>query len=404
MRPLEGVRVVELATWVAAPTCGAILAECGAQVVKVERMETQGDGMRGWSVSDEGAPSPTYNFLFDQANRNKRSVALNLRTPGGREALFRLLEGADVFLTNLTSPSLERLGLDPASLRERFPALVYAYLTGYGLKGPDRHRPGFDVLAYWARSGMQGVHGEPDAPPPLPHGSLGDFTSAVFLFAGILLALRERERTGRGRLVDVSLYHAGLWVLSQDHLAYFYTGRTVPRFSRHRPPNPLNNTYLCADGKWLQLCLFQSDRYWPGLCRALGLTGLLDDPRFSTLEGRRRHSAQLVEILDSVFITRPRGEWARRLDAEGVLWGPVHSVEEACHDPQAEDNGYFVEAPHPDLGTVRQVAIPFRLEGEPFRPYAPAPEFGQHTEEVLLEVGYTWDDLGRLKEEGAILA
>jgi len=384
VRPLEGYRVVELGIWVAAPAAAAIMADWGADVVKVEAPGGDPNRYTLKHVGQEVDSAPP----FETDNRGKRGVVLDLRTDEGLRALDRLLERADVFVTNLRPGALERLGLDPGKLLARHPRLVVGTLTGYGWRGAERDRAGYDVSAFWARPGIAAMLNPIGEPPPGIRPGLGDRAAAANLVAGVLAALLRRTRTGEGSVVDVSLLRSGTYAIGNDlALQNFFgkRGRTRPR-TEHE--SPLYNSYQAGDGRWLWLVGLEGDRHWPGVVKALGRPDLGADARFATARARRGHVAALIAAFDEEFARRPLAEWAARLDAEGVWWAPVQTLAEACADPQAEAVGAFVE--QPGMGTdrpLRTVATPVDFWGVDGAPRSGAPELGQHTEEVLRELG-----------------
>ncbi|MCX6021518.1 MAG: CoA transferase [Chloroflexi bacterium] len=399
--PLDGIRVLEVANWLAVPAAGALMADMGASVTKVEPL--QGDPWRNFQLKSLGM---TYEFpgnvSFEVDNRGKRSVALNLERPEAGAAVLRMAQDADVFITNLVPGRRERYGLTYEAVAARNPRVIYLGFSGYGAQGPDRDRLGFDYAAYWARSGIMSLVGEPDGAPALQRTGMGDHTTAPLLLAGVLAALFERERTGKGQEVSGSLLSTGLWVLSSDIQAALVARQKPRRVPRTHAPNPIWNTYQAGDGKWFLLVMPTPDPYWPRLCAAVGRADLADDPRYATLEGRMADCAALVAALDAAFATATRDEWAARLDAHGVIWAPAQDLEEVMADPQIRANGYFTEIDHPVLGTMETVNTPIQFSESKVGPRGPAPEVGQHTEEALLEAGYSWDDIGRLRHAGAI--
>jgi crotonobetainyl-CoA:carnitine CoA-transferase CaiB-like acyl-CoA transferase len=395
--PLTGVRVVEVGIWVAGPAAAGILADWGADVIKIE--PPSGDPLRGMG---NPARRRDVNPPFELDNRGKRSVALNLADPEGYRIARRLIDGADVFVTNLLPGAVERLRLTEADLRAANPGLVYCRITGYGATGADRDRPGFDGTAFWARPGLMATMAEPGQGPPSPRNAVGDHFTAVAAAAAVCAALLARTRTGVGQLVDTSLYRTGVYAMSWDISMQLRVGAIVPQLGRRAVNNPLVNTYCAGDGRWFYLVNLQADRYWPGLCRAIGREDLAADPRFADLAARRQHAAELVDILDAVFATRGRDEWGAALDREGVIWAPVQSLEEVIADPQAVEAGAWVEVPDGAGGSVRMVAPPAGFSGTPAQPSGPPPEPGQHTEAVLLELGYSWEQIAALKQQGAI--
>ena len=398
--PLDGVRVLEVANWIAAPAGAALLADMGADVIKVE--VPTGDPWRGFRLSSAGyAGDFPVNYGFEADNRGKRGMTVNLDSPDGRAVIQRLAGHVDVLLTNLVPARAERFGISYAALAAGNPRLVFAHFTGYGMHGPERDRLGFDYAAFWARSGIMGLVGEEDN-PPLQRPAMGDHTNAVVVACGIIAALYERERSGRGQELHFSLLNSGLWVLGTDVQAALIARNNPTRHDRTAPPNPIWNTYRCADGRWLLLVMPQPDPYWPKVCAAIERSELIDDPRFDSLETRRRNSRELVGILEDAFAAAPRDEWGRRLDAHGVIWAAIQSMTEVIEDPQARANGYYTTVDHPSLGPFETVDAPFRFGRSRVTARGPAPELGQHTEEVLLEFGYSWEEIAALRERGAL--
>ena len=386
---LRGYRVAEIGVWVAGPSAGGILADWGADVVKVE--PPAGDPFRGLFRSLGYDPDlPAAPFALD--NRGKRSVVLDLRDAEAREALERLLAESDVFLSNLRPDALARLDLDPESLTARHPRIVYASVTGYGLTGPDRDRPGYDVGAFWARTGIARQLVPPDLPPPGIRGGLGDHVTGMTAVAGILAALLERERTNKGRIVEISLHRTGLYCLGWDLGIQLSLGKVAPASPRHRNPTPLVNSYQAGDGAWFFLIGLEADRHWPGVCRAAGLAELIDDERFGNASNRIRNREALIAIFDETFATRPLSDWAERFDAEDVWWSPVLAPADVVDDPQAHAAGAFVDVDDGKGGTFRAVATPIHFHGDPLERTGPVPQLGEHTAEVLAELGY--DDAG----------
>ena len=399
---LEGVKIVELAIWAAGPAGGGIMADWGAEVIKIEDPEG-GDPFRGFLSLGVGAVSASaINGSFDSDNRNKKSVAIDVRTKEGQEIAYRLMKDADVFLTNFRPAAIERYGMSYAKLKALNPRLVYVWVTGYGPVGPEKDRAAFDYAGFWARSGIMATIGEPDAPPPGQRPGMGDHTTSIAVVAATTGALFARERTGVGQEVWVSLYRTGLWVDSMDVQTALLNRQNVPRLSRTQMGNPLFNAYRAKDDKWFQLVNLQSDRHWPGFCKAVGRPDLIADPRFSDAAARRENGPALIAIMDEALATKTRAEWATLLDAEEVFWAPIQTVEDVIHDPQARANGSFVEVDHPTGQRIEMIATPIDFRSTPAQTLTAAPEVGQHTEEILLAAGYSWDDLARLREQGVI--
>jgi crotonobetainyl-CoA:carnitine CoA-transferase CaiB-like acyl-CoA transferase len=395
---LEGIRVVELATFVAAPSGGALLADLGAEVIKVEPPE--GDFYRsslpryGGYQSDFPEAPP-----FHMDNRGKRSLALDLTRVEARDALLRVVDRADVFLTNMLPERRRRFGLDPESLLARRPGLIYASLTGYGSGGPEADRPAFDYAAYWARTGMMDLMREPASVPAYQRPGLGDHAAGLSLVAGILAALRTRDRTGQGQVVDVSLLQIGLYVQGNDLAQALVARQTPPRHDRTRPRNPLWNQYRAKDGRWLFLVMLQSERYWPELCKAIGRPDLLDDARFAGPVERYRNSQALVGVLDQVFAARTLAEWEPLLDAHALIWSPVREMSEVFDDPQVRAMGYFRTVESPTAGRFETMGPPFALSHTPLAANLPAPALGADSRAVLADAGLDDEQIRKILGE-----
>ena len=384
MRPLAGVRVVELGIWVAAPAAAAMLADWGADVVKVE--QPGGDPNRHTlrHVGHDADAEPP----FELDNRGKRSVVLDLREQAGQDALDRLLGWADVFLTNLRPGALERLGLDPGSLRSRYRRLIIGTLTGYGWAGPERDRAGYDVSAFWARTGIAAMLNPAGDPPPGIRPGMGDRMAAANLVAGVLAALHYRERTGDGGVVDVCLLRSGIYAAGNDLALQQYFGKRGRTRPRTEHESPLYNCYRAADGRWFWLVALEGSRHWPGLVRALDRPDLAADERFATGPARRANGKTLIALLDQEFGRHDLAEWARRFERWDVWWAPVQTLAEVVTDPQAAAIGAFIDQPGmAGAPPIRTVASPVRFWDEADPQPGPAPALGEHTSQVLGELG-----------------
>jgi crotonobetainyl-CoA:carnitine CoA-transferase CaiB-like acyl-CoA transferase len=381
MSILQGTRVVELGVWVAGPGAGGVLADWGADVVKIEAPE--GDPMRRVFalIAGHGQPqSPP----FDLDNRGKRSVVLDLRDPAGREQAEQIVAGADVFLTNLRPDAVERLGLGPSALLGTHPRLVYASVSGYGMEGPDVNRPSYDVGAFWARSGIASTLTPEDAPPSDIRAGMGDHMTAMTAVAGICAALLQRERTGRGQLVETSLLRNGVWCMGWDLGIQLRFGKLAPTLPRTEAMNPLINPYRAGDGRWFWLLGLETERHWPALLRALGRPELGVDDRFGDGRARRKHGRELVAVLDELFAAGDRAHWTDRFDAEGVWWAPVATPEEVLEDEQLLATGGIVDVPGGDGAPPhRAIATPVRFSAADVGPAGPVPALGEHSDEVL---------------------
>ncbi|MBM3139408.1 MAG: CoA transferase [Chloroflexi bacterium] len=395
--PLEGVRAVELAVWVAGPAAGGILADWGADVVKLEPLG--GDPFRGLGamLGGGGMPPP-----FELDNRGKRSIALDLASEEGRAIAHALARRADVFLTNQRPAGVARLGLDYESLRAVNPRLVYAHVSAYGLGHEDADRAAFDVGAYWARGGIASLLRSSSGELPMQRGGFGDHATGANAAGAIAAALYARERTGEGQFVTTSLLRTAVYQLGWDLNTALRTGVVPQPGDRRAFLNPLINCYEVREGRWIWLLMLQGDRHWPDFCRAVQREQWRDDPRFETLLARAQHAGALVLLIEAVLGTRTLEEWAPIFDAHDVWWAPVQDVAQLLADPVAELAGAWRELPVADGAPLRTVATPADFTGTPWEIRAGAPELGQQTEEVLLELGYDWDRIAALKERGVI--
>jgi crotonobetainyl-CoA:carnitine CoA-transferase CaiB-like acyl-CoA transferase len=396
-----GVRVVELAQWVFVPVAGALLADWGADVVRIERVE--GDAYRALATQGIGTDRGGVNLSVALANRGKRSIVLDLQTEPGRRVLEELLDSADVFLTNVRPGALERLGLDDESVRQRHPSLVYARGHGFGVRGPDADQPGYDGSAFWARGGLAHVLTPPERENPIgQRGAMGDRNGAMALAFGIAAALLKRGRTGEGSVVDVSLLATAMWTISSDVLAALNGGAVMPAPADHGPtPNPLIRAYQTSDGRHVQLMFLQADRYWSEFCELIGREDLRDDPRFADMGVRKQNEDACVAALEEAFAQRTFAEWKELLARLDAPWAPVQSVQEIPDDPQVVANGYVGQVDLDDGTSYKLPAVPVQFDGEG-PPMRRAPEHGEHTEEVLLELGYDWDRILELKDAGVL--
>ncbi len=397
--PLSDLRVVEVAHYVAVPAAGALLADLGAEVIKVEQ-PPRGELLRRSRLKYAGyATDFSESPAFQMENRGKRSIVLDLTREIERDALLRVIDRADIVITNLLPARRRKYGLDHETLRERRPELIVGAISGYGLGGEEADRPAFDYAAYHARSGMMDAMRDEGLPPSLLRPGVGDHAAAVNLVCGILTALRDRERTGRGAYIDVSLLQTGLHILGNDVANTLVSREPVRRHDRTRPANPLWNSYPVADDRWLLLVMIDPRPYWPRLCRAIGRPELAEDERFADDFARAGNAEALVAILESVFAERSLHDWAQRLDAEGLIWAPVRTVDEAIDDEQAHQLGYLPEVEHDTAGRFRTVAPPFRIDGVDLGPRRAAPDLDGDGEAVLREAGLEPDEIAAVRTD-----
>jgi len=394
---LEGLKVVEYATYIAAPGAGGMMADWGADVVKIE--SPSGDPMRFFfdSIATETAINP----CFELDNRGKRAIVLDTTKPEGLEALLKLIDGADVFLTNLRPSSLKRAGLDYETLAKRRPDLIYASVTGYGLEGAEADRAGFDVAAFWARSGVQALFTPKNAEPfPLRTG-FGDHTTSIATAAGILAALYERSKTGKGRLVEASLVRTANYVLGSDIGIQHVFGKVASTRSRVAQVSPLQNYFKTKDGRWVCLVSRQGGRDWEQVCKAVGRPDLFADPRFKSARGRRDNAVDLVAALDEAFDALTLEEAGKGLDEADIVWSPLQTPAEAVKDAQLLASGSTVDVPLARGGSFKSPASPVRFPGADDGPKGPTPRQGEHTRAVLAELGYSNDQIDAMIAAGA---
>jgi crotonobetainyl-CoA:carnitine CoA-transferase CaiB-like acyl-CoA transferase len=370
--------VLELAHWVAGPAVGGVLADWGADVIKVE--PPGGDPMRRL-YSALGADPDAPNGAFLAANRGKRSIELEVRTEEGRAILDRLLERADVFLTNLRPSALQRLGLSPADVLSRHPGLVYCSVTAYGWGGPDQERAGYDLAAFYGRTGISHELTTQGTPPAALMQGMGDMFTAMAAVSGILAALLERTRTGVGRLVEASLLRTGMWALSGELGTQAMGGHPRPPVPRETCPTPLFNSYRAGDGRWFFLVGVEAQRHLPALLGAIGRPDLL--ARFPDGRSAARHRVELIALLDGVFASQPLAHWAREFDARDVWWAPIQTPAEVLDDPQARATGAWVSVDRGAQTPVESVDSPIRYDGRSRTVLPHAPVVGEHTEEIL---------------------
>ncbi|MCH8849613.1 MAG: CoA transferase [Chloroflexi bacterium] len=403
MEPLlEDIKVVELAEWGFVPSAAAVLADWGAEVIKVEHPK-RADPMRGLMLGGLIASTGDYNYMVEQMNRGKRSVGLDLAHEGALAIFLKLVEQADVLITSFLEPARKRLKVTYDDVKPLNPRLIYARGHGQGQRGPDADAPGFDVISYWSRSGIAHMLTPQNGTLVMQRAAFGDVMAGMSLAGGIAAALFRRGVTGEGGLVDVSLLGTAMWNLAPDVISSFVLDKDDPRDSgggAPTTPNPLVGTYVTSDKRFISLTMLQSDPYWPGFCRALEREELIEDPKYATFDARSENRAELTKLIKDEFGAHTKDEWAERLTRHECIWSTVQTPLEAAHDRQTEANGYLVQHPTHERGRV--VASPVQYKNGMLELKRGAPEAGQHTEEVLLELGLDWDEIGKLKSEDAI--
>jgi crotonobetainyl-CoA:carnitine CoA-transferase CaiB-like acyl-CoA transferase len=398
--PLEEVRVVELGVWVAGPGAGGILADWGADVIKVEPPE--GDPARNFGRM-LGGDLPT-NPVFELDNRGKRSISLDLSDERGLRVAHQLVAEADVFLTNLRPAALARLGLAPKETCDRHPRLVYAIITGYGLDGPEADKGAYDIAAFWARAGIAESLRAPGGPLPFQRGGMGDHTVAMTGAAMVSAALVERARTGQGQLVSTSLLRQGVYTIGFDVNVAVMWGRTLGIGTRETMYSPVLNNYSASDGKSFWIVGLEGDRHWPALARAVGHPEWISDTRFDNARNRALHAGDLIRMLDEIFATRTLAEWATVFAEEPELfWSPVNTIDDVVADEQFHAAHSVVDVPD-EQGTLPMLATPVDFDGRPPAPRWRAPFLGEHTREVLREFGLDGDATASLVADGVAVA
>lgn len=394
----KGLKVIDCASYIAAPAAATVLADFGAEVIKVEPPE--GDPYRElWHLP--GAPAARSNYAWELDSRHKRSLVLDLKRPEGLAVMHRLIGQADVFITNLPLPVRERLGVAHEQLAPLNERLIYASFTAYGEHGPESHKTGFDGTAWWARSGlMDMVRPDHTAVPARATAGMGDHPSAIAMYGAIVTALYRREKTGKGGLVATSLLANGAWSNSVQIQAHLRGAKYPPRPPREQAANPLSNVFKCRDGRWLSMILLNPAKQLAGLYTALGCPELLDDPRYTTPEGLRANAQALTRLFDERFAERDLKDWRSRLDEAGVTFGVIGNLTDIDEDEQMRAAGVLVESGD---GSGLAVNSPIHLEGSPKRAPGFAPALGQHSEQVLREAGYGEQDIQALCAAGVVI-
>jgi crotonobetainyl-CoA:carnitine CoA-transferase CaiB-like acyl-CoA transferase len=396
---LDGIKVISMGQVVAVPAASAVMADWGAEVIKLEPLS--GEMLRG-TVSVHGRDVGQINWIIQVLNRNTKGLAVDLKKESGRDIVHRLVKQVDVFMSNYEVGSIANLKLDYATLSQLNPKLVYAVVNGYGASGPDKDERGYDFAAGWARSGIMHLMGEPGDSPVSQRAGMVDSIAGAHIVGAVCAALLQRERTGKGQEIDVSLYHTGVWTICMD-MQTALTGKDPLKHDRTRTSNPIFNSYRTKDNRWFWLAMLQSDASWPDFCQAVERPDLINDPRYNNMQARTQNNAALISLIEEIITSRNLEEWEEPFRRHKVIYGRVQTPVEVTSDPQALANNFFPEVEYPGAGKKRLVATPVNFHQDPAAIRTPAPEVGQHTEEILLELGYNWDDIARLKDEKVIL-
>lgn len=401
-KPLAGIKVVEVSMWAFVPAAGAVLADMGAEVIKIE--PPAGDPMRGLTYCGIAPGTGGFSFLWDIFNRGKRSLTVDLNVEGATEVLHRLLEDADVFLVSLLPSARRKLKIDIEDITSRHPRLIYAIGSGQGASGPEADKGGYDSLSFWARGGVASAV-TPDGSPHVlqqPTGAFGDSISGAILAGGIAAALAQRAMTGEVSVVDASLLGTSMWVMQTGIIGATVAGvNELPKLSRDLVPNPLVNSYRTADGRFIALCMLQSQRYWPGFCEAVGRPELIDDPRFDSDEHRTANLKDCVTTLDEIFASRTLEEWQSILAGQPGQWNIVQQAGELAQDPQTQANRFIQDVDYGDGRSLKMVSTPLQF-GRRALEAQPAPELGAHNDQVLSELGYSEEQILDMKMAGMV--
>jgi crotonobetainyl-CoA:carnitine CoA-transferase CaiB-like acyl-CoA transferase len=397
---LSGLRVIDCGTYIAGPATATMMSDFGAEVIKIERPRT-GDPYRYLSFLP-GMPVSEHNYCWLLDARNKKSLAVDLQTESGREILGKLISTADVFITNYPPDLAQRFQVRHEDIKHLNSRLIYAQITGYGEVGDDTNKPGYDTTGYWARSGLTDIMFDlTRATGATPCGT-GDHPVALALFGAIMLALYQRQITGRGTKVSTSLMATGAWSNSCQIQAAMLGAKFPPRRTRFNALNPLVNQYKARDGLRFILCCIDTKYDWGRLCRAIERTDLIEDARYQTAEARFENGEKVVALLDEAFSKKDLGEWQEIFDKHNVIWGTIPTIDRVATDAQMKDNRVFAEIEHPELGRISTINNPINLADVVKERPSVAPEIGQHSAEILTALGYDESQIADLLRKGII--
>lgn len=401
-RPLEGIKVVEVAMWAFVPAAGGMLSDLGADVIKIE--PPTGDPLRGLQIGNIEGEGRRIDYSWESYNRGKRSITLDLKQEAGREVLMKLLEDADVFLSNLLPRARRSMKIDAETIRARFPNIIYATGSGVGQNGPEKEKGGYDAITFWARGGISSSLTDPDAEHPVgpPGPAFGDTLSGSMLAGGVCAALVKRAMTGEASEVDVSLLGAAMW--SMQRYICQATADNVDRFPKPAPGKPHNvlvSNYRTSDGRFLALCMLQADKYWAPLCDVAGRPDLAADPRFADAKGRRENIDACYAELQALFASKTLAEWREILARQEGQWDVVQNVGEMKDDVQVGANAYLQSVDYGDGTTIPMISVPAQFDGKPM-PSSRSPELGADSDAVLESLGYSEDEIIDLKVQGVV--
>jgi crotonobetainyl-CoA:carnitine CoA-transferase CaiB-like acyl-CoA transferase len=394
----SGLKVVDLASFIAGPGAATMLADFGAEVIKVEPPGTGDPHRHTYKMPPQ--PSSNDNYAWHLDNRNKRGMALDLKSTRAKEVLERLVEWADVLITNFPPPVRKRLKLTYEDIAPWNPRLIYADISGYGDDGPDANLPGFDLTAYWARSGLLALTRDAGAPPTLPVSGSGDHATAVGLYGAIVTGLYRRERTGKGSYVTTSLIAEGAWACSMFVQAALCGAKFFPLHDRKDPPNAIFNVYKTSDDNWFLIVV--QDKDWPALAKGIGRSDLLADAQFTDAAMRAANAAKLAEILDEVFASNPLAYWRKALDEAHITYGVVRHPSEAMNDPQLVANDIIVPLEGAGEHLRFTVSSPLKVHDVSKVPARRAPDLGEHNDELLQQLGFTSQEIESLRDDGVV--